>query len=180
MIGVGPARGDFPPSLAEARGAFVWWYVDLVDRSGNGAVLLWSFGLPFLPGRRESRPRNRPALNLAVYENGRAAFYLLQELDPARCEWDGAGRWSLEDTRIERRDGGNRVRIDADLRLSIPNGGSAVGELQLEGPLRTGGGDDRDPLHSWEPVSVGATASLAHDASAATSTVHTRRRGIRA
>ena len=142
MIGVGPARGDFGLALAETSGAFVWWYVDLVDTTGNGAVLLWSFGLPFLPGSRDGRsPRERPALNLAVYEDGRAVFYLLQELDPARCEWDGVGRWSLEDTHIERRDEGGRVHLHADLCLPIPRAGSAVGRLTLEGPLRIGGGE---------------------------------------
>ena len=28
---------------------FAWWYLDVVDAEGTGLVLIWSFGLPFLP-----------------------------------------------------------------------------------------------------------------------------------
>ncbi len=53
------------------------------------------------------------------------------------------------------------MEIDAELDLVLPGGGAALGSLHFRGPLRQGGGGDRDPVHSWEPVSLGgATAEL--------------------
>ena len=59
MIAVGPSDVPFAPAMLETPGSLVWWYVDLVDDHGNGAVCIWSFGLPFLPGsvRRLVRAR---------------------------------------------------------------------------------------------------------------------------
>ena len=37
-------------TLLDVAGGFAWWYLDLVDERGDGLVLIWSFGLPFLPG----------------------------------------------------------------------------------------------------------------------------------
>ena len=160
MIDVGPAHGDFSPTLLGKPGAFVWWYVDVVDESGSGAVLLWSFGLPFLPGVSPARePRLHPALSLAIYERGRAQFDVLQELDPARCVW-GDRSWTLEGSRITRTDVDGRVRIDAELALPIPGGSMATGTLSLEGAIRAGG-SSRDARHSWEPIALGgARAAL--------------------
>jgi carotenoid 1,2-hydratase len=155
MIDIGPAKDDFSPTLLGKPGAFVWWYVDVVDESGSGAVLLWSFGLPFLPGASGREPRKHPALSLAVYERGRAQFYVLQELDPARCMW-GDRTWALEDSRITRTDADGRVRIDADLALPIPGGLLATGTFALEGPIRVGE-SSRNARHSWEPIALGGT-----------------------
>ena len=66
----------FPaPEALTAPGGFVWWYLDLTDGAGNGVVLIWSFGLPFLPGYADAArkgqgqsPASRPSLNVAVYK----------------------------------------------------------------------------------------------------------------
>ena len=59
-------------------GGFTWFYVDIVDDQGQGATLIWSWGLPFLPGyaaaSRAGRPQlpiERPSVNLVVYGGGR-------------------------------------------------------------------------------------------------------------
>jgi hypothetical protein len=61
--------------VLHSPGRFTWFYVDLVDDRGRGATLIWSWGLPFLPGyaqaSRAGRPElpiNRPSVNLVVYE----------------------------------------------------------------------------------------------------------------
>ena len=71
-------------------GGFAWWYLDLVDDNGYGLVLIWAWGLPFLPGlARDARrgqpslPRERPAISFALYEGGRCTCYLLQEAPAA-------------------------------------------------------------------------------------------------
>ncbi|HCA51752.1 MAG TPA: hypothetical protein DEP24_01675, partial [Mycobacterium sp.] len=72
---------------------------------GRAATLIWSWGLPFLPGYAQSaragRPRlplQRPSVNLVVYEGGRERFYLLSELPTEECTWgeDGSS-WRLGD-----------------------------------------------------------------------------------
>ena len=84
------ARDDpttpMPRTLLDARGGFAWWYVDLVDEAGNGVVVIWSFGLPFLPGYASAsragkgeRAGDRPSLNVAVYVRGELAAYVLEE-----------------------------------------------------------------------------------------------------
>ena len=56
MIPVTPV----PPGLADQAlldvpGGFLWCYLDLVDATGDGLVLVVSFGLPFLPGGSSAR-----------------------------------------------------------------------------------------------------------------------------
>jgi hypothetical protein len=158
VVTLGPAVPDFERSIASANGGFVWWYVDLVDDRGDAAVLLWSFGLPFLPGSRAGdRPLDRPALSLAVYEGRRPRFYALVANDPARCAWDGAGSWTMDASTITARATEGRIELRADLRLPIPGASEATGVLEIEGPLRHGAGEERGSIHSWEPVTLGGT-----------------------
>jgi hypothetical protein len=90
VIEIGGAAQAVDPGLLRAPGGFVWWYADVVTPQGDGAVLIWSYGLPFLPGyadaSRRGRPQlpiSRPSVNLVVYRRGVPAFYLLQEHAPA-------------------------------------------------------------------------------------------------
>ena len=71
-------------SVIHQPGGFAWWYAELLDDKGNGMVLIWSFGLPFLPGYKSANdsgkpetPLSRPSLNVALYEAGEPSFYLL-------------------------------------------------------------------------------------------------------
>lgn len=91
---VPPGRAD--PRLLDVPGAFVWWYVDLVDGNGDGLVLIASWGLPFIPGLldaarrgRPEAPRGWPALSLAVYRGGSCSFYLLDV--PSDASWAQVG-----------------------------------------------------------------------------------------
>ena len=165
--------------MLRSPGGFTWFYVDLTDDRGRGATLIWSWGLPFLPGyARASRvgrpelPVNRPSVNLVVYEGGRERFYLLSELTPDQCDWGADGRsWRLGDCTFTWTDtpgvasGARNRELTADLDLALPTGGRATGQLRIAGPLRadpSGTAADTDPAgtHVWAPMIAAASGSL--------------------
>lgn len=139
------------PQSYVAPGGFAWWYVDLLDAQGNGVVLIWSFGLPFLPGRaREAREgrgapaRDRPSVNVALYRGGRLFAYLLQETTAAS---EGDDAWRFGDSTV-RREVGDRVTVEANLRCALPGRGELAGRIVVRGPTRTGG-DGGAGSHEW-------------------------------
>jgi carotenoid 1,2-hydratase len=146
MIHVTHATDSAPTALLREPGAFAWWYVDVVDDEGNGAVLIWSWGLPFLPGytdaaRRQTaqRAEQRPSLNVAFYRQGRPAFYLLREIEPGDAAWSGpvaAGeveRWTFGQSVIERVVEGDSVTLGATLDLDMTGGVRLTGRFDLTG-----------------------------------------------
>jgi len=167
------------PAVLNDPGGFTWFYVDLVDDRGRGATLIWSWGLPFLPGyARSSRagrpqlPVNRPSVNLVVYEGGRERFYLLSELAPDQCAWGPDSRsWRLGDCSFTWTDTpsaaghGPTRELQADLDLALPTGGRATGRLWLSGPLRRdppGAPGPADPpgTHVWAPMVAASRGGL--------------------
>jgi hypothetical protein len=158
-------------------GGFTWFYVDLVDDQGQGATLIWSWGLPILPGyaaaSRAGRPQlpiDRPSVNLVVYGGGRERFYLLSEFPPDQCSWGDDGRsWRIGDCSFAWIDtpgaaGAAPTReLRATLDLALPTGGRATGQLWLSGSLRrdsesVDAGVPTDPActHRWTPM-IGAS-----------------------
>ncbi|MEO1228604.1 MAG: hypothetical protein AAFZ18_06845 [Myxococcota bacterium] len=160
LISLGdPKATQVPEAVLDAPGGFAWWYVDTVDANGNGAVVIWSWGLPFLPGYLSGAragdgdpARARPSLNLAVYRNRKRAFYLLQEYLPEAASMDGAGNFHFGDTRMSRPQE-DRVRIDFD--AEVPGSGARLqGTLEVEGPPAhlAGSTPSADLAHRWTPV----------------------------
>ena len=172
LIELSVAGSGLSPELKKSRGGFLWWYADLVDREGNGLVLIWSYGLPFLPGyasaaRRGEAPEAgaRPSLNVSTYRKGVLDFYLLQEFDPREVSWEAteAGdRWSFGASTLSSLvvEGERRLVVDLNLdvpgmnapvRLSLKGKGPAVAvtpgehrpELRQAAPL---------PAHDWTPI----------------------------
>ncbi len=96
---------------------------------------------------------------ISVYRAGRSDFYLLKELDPEDCVWTDH-RWQLGDSVFLRRDEGDRVLVEGQIRTRLAGSGTEViGELRVEGPLRRGIGEPgalRNAAHSWEPITLGA------------------------
>jgi len=152
-----------PTALMDAPGGFLWWYVDLVDERGNGIVLIWSFGLPFLPrlggearrGRPQT-PRSRPSVNISVYREGKLDFYLLQELEPGEVGWkpgEGSELWlfGLSRMHLTRADG--RTRLTVDLDLALPDTSDRlVGTVRLDGPRLRQEASREDGAHQWTPM----------------------------
>lgn len=171
MIEIGSAlRGD-APALGRPSGGFAWWYADLIAPSGDGAALIWSYGLPFLPGyagaaRRgqPERPRARPSVNVVAYRAGRPSVYLLQEY--AEAEADGiadTGVQRIGACRFARWVENGRLRLDAELDCALPGGGERLtGTLRVEGTAR--GADalahPGGAPHLWTPLSGPATGEL--------------------
>jgi carotenoid 1,2-hydratase len=153
--------------LAHAPGGFAWWYADLLDEERNGLVLIWSFGLPFLPGYlgsvragRPQRPIDRPSLNLVLYERGEPSFYALQEHDPADAEWSSDGtRFRFGRSILESRTEGGRRVLHAELDQPIPGSDARLrGTLDIDGPARVlAGAEPREVdarFHDWTPLTA--------------------------
>lgn len=149
-------------NILRTCGGFAWWYVDARDSDGNGLVLIWSFGLPFLAGSRSPGvPAERPALNLCLYRQGRPAFYLLTEYEPGLSDVScagGSGRMAESSFQVVREAG--EVRLDCQLDLAIPRSPERLrGSVRLRGPaLQSGqtGADGFSGDHAWCPLSLAA------------------------
>jgi hypothetical protein len=153
--------------LLDAPGGFAWWYADMVDEHGNGFVLIWSFGLPFLPGyasaaRRGQAPPagERPSLNLATYREGELDFYLLQEFDPSDVSWEDDGEtWIFGENRLTSHvEAGTRV-MRAEFSTDVPGtGGRLEGTIEITGTQRKPFGGETPveglPEHDWTPLTV--------------------------
>lgn len=162
--------------VLRAEGGFLWWYADLRGADGEGLVLIWSFGLPFLPGYasaerrgRPQRPVDRPSLNVAVYAGGRERFYLLQEHDPADVFWDGHGTWRFGANRIESHVRHGRRMVRAALDCPLPGSDDRLrGVVSLEGAAARAAAPAVDDAslspsrapHRWTPL-VGAARGTA-------------------
>lgn len=145
------------PRLLKPSG-FAWWYLDLLDAHGDGLVLVWATGLPFLPG--EGAPGCAAAVNVAVYRAGRPEFYLLEEIPAARVEVDGdvirLGRSWFRSTVTS----GERV-VTAWLDCPVPGAtGRLTGTVRLRGAaLSVTTIGDLATSHAWTPLAAPARAT---------------------
>lgn len=169
MIEIGGADDPVDAGLLCAPGGFLWWYADLVTPAGDGAVVIWSYGLPFLPGYasaarrgRAELPVARPSINLAVYRQGVPVFYLLQEHPAGPVDED-----ALTDTQriggctFRRRGGEGRCMVDAALDCALPGGGRLTGTLRIDGAARRGpAASAPNVTHLWTPLTGPAEGEL--------------------
>lgn len=168
MIQLAAARRSTPRQMLDASGGFAWWYVDAVDADGNGLVLIWSWGLPFLPGytdaaRAERAPaaRARPSLNLALYRRGRPFYYLLQEYPEDEAEL-GENHWRVGRSLFSHTFTDDDVALHAEICCTDPTTGHEVsGSVVLSGPLGRQVGADTGSTHIWGPITSNATVDVA-------------------
>lgn len=149
-----------PPAddlLPAEPGAFCWWYVDLVDDRGDGAVIIWGFALPFLEPREEEPAAARPFVNLAVYVQGVCTAYWLQEVEPDDVEALPGG-WRLGGSRFVTRRGAT-IEVDGDLELPVPGGAPVRAHLRVRGAPAVGAPAPVGP-HRWSPVTAAASGAL--------------------
>lgn len=176
-------------ALLDRPGAFLWWYLDLLDDRGNGAVLIWSWGLPFLPGlasaaRKERRttPRSRPSLTISVYQDFELECYTLQEYDEEQAIWctekhegdERAQRWQFGEnvirvwrTGLDVPRGAERVHIEVDVQERVPGSlHKLIGHVRAEGVARTPScsmdapEDEAGHEHDWSPLLGPAHGSI--------------------
>jgi carotenoid 1,2-hydratase len=177
MIHLSPAGSGLSPSLLTRPGGFVWWYLDLVDEKGDGLVVIWSFGLPFLPGYAASAragqgqlPAQRPSLNIATYRQGALDFYLLQEYDPADVTWtadDDGDTWRFGSSLLTSHQRQDKRTVSLDLHLDLPrHGGLTRITVNGEGPPRRDLDGTSEPSlrqhaplpdHDWTPLLAATT-----------------------
>lgn len=173
LIALSTPGSGLSRELLKAQGGFLWWYADLVDEKGDGLVIIWSFGLPFLPGyasaaRQDKAPEAglRPSLNVSTYKEGKLDFYLLQEFEPQDVEWQAleeGDRWVFGKSRLESlmTDQGRRLWIE--LHLDVPGMPGEEIKITLQaqgaGAFETSGEhrpserlSDPLPEHDWTPV----------------------------
>jgi len=177
VIELDTVDGAFGERALESPGGFIWWYVDIADRKGNGAVAIWSFGLPFLPGyaaaaRAGSAPpaRERPSLNVAVYRDWELDCYLLQEYEPAEIAGDPTGpEWSFGDSDVRVADSERGRSVVAELDCAVPGTDERLtGTVEAEGvaPRRESpgrfspGASGAETGHRWLPRAVPATGRV--------------------
>lgn len=154
------------PETYKSAGGFVWWYLDLRDNNGNGLVLIWAFGLPFLPNYADlarlgkaQTPIERPSLNISIYSNGKLDFYLLQEYSPDECD-PTPHKWRFGETRIDFDTDGDSATLLINLSCQVPNASDRLeGRIHFAGPLRQGSSGTPDPAHQWTPIIVAAEGS---------------------
>lgn len=171
MIGLTDPTRPLDRSLLEAPGGFAWWYVDLLDSDHNGCVLIWSFGLPFLPGRESAAragrpidPSAQPSLNVCIYERGRPSLYLLQQYAAQDATWEGEGRVRLGRSRLHTRLSGGRRSCSMEVDVDLPGGRRLTGTVELEGAgLRPPGELAHDPRHQWSPLCTASPGSASFD-----------------
>ena len=138
---------------------FSWGYLDILDENHNGVVVIWSFGLPFMPGtiaagRRGEpvKPLAEPSVSVAVHREGKPDLWLLQRLNPHEGDADPfpVGGLQLDGCRFV--DHGDRIEVELD--CPIPGGPRLQGSLVLRGPrveVPQGG----DSVHRWAPRMLG-------------------------
>lgn len=140
----------------------MWWYLDALDDQLNGLVVIWSFGLPFLPGYlqaaragRPELPRDYPSLNIALYRDGRPCFYLLQQYQPDDAHWRD-GYWRFKDTEIIRAESDGRRTVTVNVDCTVPRSRHRLqGRVVVEGPIPRLHADltaNSGRQHEWCPV----------------------------
>ena len=148
------APGLADRNLLQKPGGFIWWYLDLVEENGDGFVLIFAWGLPFLPGllhaARQGKPQmpgEWPAVSLAVYRGGTCVFYLLDV--PETASWDQTRtRESLAFGRSTMTLGWESGRFELQVNLDTEGAGEPIsGQICVTGP---GVQSETAPTaHSW-------------------------------
>lgn len=155
-----------PPGLARSEHGFSWWYADIVDDAGDGVVLIWGHRLPFVPA-----PAGRHlapfVVALAVYRNGREAYYALQSAPECHVT-EAAGQLSIGASTFRSSIEAGAARLRADLDLRLPGSGRVTGVVEVVGPRSAVAASGGGPL-GWYPIAVMAEgrADLEWDGGAA-------------
>jgi len=164
MITLGSPCASTLDRIVQRGAGFLWWYLDLTNPSGDGLVLIWSLGLPFLPNAGPSGPAGeRPALSLAVYRGGRPEFFLLQDYRrsgaPMTVGTDVLGSGQLGGSRFRVTTQTGSLELLAELDLTVPGSRiPLVGSVHLSGPIWGAPSPPADAPHLWAPLVVHGSA----------------------
>lgn len=168
MIALASATDSaLPPGAPDGFG---WWYADLMDEAGDGAVLIWGFAMPFFRRERPGAAEDFPFLNLAIYQGGACTFYHLQDLRPDEIARTETG-WRFGRSTLSSHRTGDRWALRADLELPVPGDTNPVhARLTLDGAATWGGPAEAGP-HRWAPLACGPAAVEVHQGDQALATI---------
>lgn len=164
MIALTSATSRPSSASLEAPGGFAWWYIDLLDAEGNGAVFIVSWGLPFLPGYVESARRGqappateRPSLNVVLYKDFTESFYLLQEYAPGEATVEADGAIQMGGSTLRSRVIDGRVEVHLELDCAVPSHAARLsGSVRLSGALAQHLPAHAGGPHVWTPIAPSA------------------------
>ena len=151
------------PKALHTPGGFLWWYVDIIDEQGNGLVLIWSFGLPFLPNYaskarklKPQSPKERPSLVISIYKNFQLDCYLFQEYCQDEVSWEDS-IWRFGTNHMKTTPDG----LSISLSLPIPKTKLTLdGTIEISGTRRKEGTRTSQTVHEWVPILMPATANV--------------------
>ncbi len=171
LITISHPERPLDPALLHVKGGFLWWYMDLVNEQGDGAVLIWSWGLPFLPGLAQAArrgdgfvPTQRPSFNLSIYKNFELDCYTLQEYEPEQATWEHTilesgqreDTWVFGENRFKVWREAGDVCVEVQINERVPGSiDRLVGQVSARGVARRAGLElvgDHDPHHDWTPL----------------------------
>lgn len=159
VLQIGTPSNAFFGEVLNRPGGFAWWYADLATADGDGLVLIWSLGLPFLQGARSALPRERPVLCVAVYRNDLPTFYSLQRYPSGAGSLDRDGSGHIGHSRFAVERGGDSCHVHAELDVSvIGTAERLIGNVTWSGPHAASREYAGDPVHLWSPLSAHAIA----------------------
>lgn len=127
---------DERPSWAEAaKVQFCWYYADVCDSKGNGLVINWASGLPFLAGSRSSRGHSNVAsLNIVLYRPAGLSAYWLDEKPLSEVHFDPAsGRATFGESSMTLRAEGGESRLSVLLDVTLPDRSRFSGTVDIQG-----------------------------------------------
>jgi carotenoid 1,2-hydratase len=156
MITLGSPSPTALADLARQPGGFLWWYADLTTQAGDGVVLIWSLGLPFLSGQAAQLPADRPALCVALYRGGRSDFYLLQDYGGSGCSVsignEAGGNGRLGHTTFRSARVGKGLELEVQLDEPIPGSRTRLtGSFSLVGSECLLAEASSGAAHVWAP-----------------------------
>lgn len=162
MIEIASKEAPHFENSLHTPGGFVWWYADLVNGEGDGCVLVWSFGLPFLPGSRDGGvARSLPALHFAFYKGGQEQFYLLNRHPERDAAVDvDTGSAQIGKSKITLVEEGEEVRLSASVDEPLSSTSKRLRvDLKVSGPRFRVDASTSESRHVWCPRSVDAQGS---------------------
>jgi hypothetical protein len=160
MLSLDKPQRPIDTQVLRHEGGFAWWYADVCGPNGETVVLIWSAGLPFLPEQDAGAPIHRPSLNVAVYDNDRETFYLLQEHPEDRARFTASGG-HIGSSTLSVGEQGGVYTLRAHLDAPIPGTGDRLkGTITVQGrpavhDTRAGSGP-----HRWTPLCASAVGQV--------------------
>jgi hypothetical protein len=159
MLDLDAPHRPLPRDLLGIPGGFLWWYVDVVNANGDGVVVIWSWGLPFLPGRADAArrgvptaPQTAPSIHLTAYRAGQPCAYHLLIVEDATWR-DGAWSFGASTLTFER-DADGLTDIRASLRFPVPGSDEPlIATVTARGATpRYDAPDPPSDAHRWAPM----------------------------